>query len=197
MGPRVGTTAVGNTLMTGVAVAGTAVPMTSCPDSRGGRVTAREMGVLIMRSACSLFLSVYVASGEERLHRVTSAPGMLGSGLPNFVAPNLPGLPIIQRDQSVSEGPRQLSLSSGDGSGLLPRAALRGRFLLSSAHTKRPKSTHPFIPGSQGTLLTRVHFPSRSCGHPQELMRFLLSSIRMRYLMTEMTPEFERHDRCS
>ena len=55
-----------------------------------------------------------------------------------------------------------------------------GRFLLSSAHTKRPKSTHPFIPGSQRMLLTRVQFAVQVVRTSPELMRRLASSIRIR-----------------
>lgn len=63
------------------------------------------------------------------------------------------------------------------GSGFLPGLGPPGRFLVSSAQTKRPKSTQPFIPGSQGNSLTRVHLPPISCGHPHELMRFPLWAV--------------------
>src|SRR3989338_9577588 len=63
-----------------------------------------------------------------------------------------------------------VSGKSGGGSGALPPHPPAGRFLLSSAQTKRPNSTQPFIPGSQSRSLTRAHLPFCSCGHPQELI---------------------------
>src|SRR3989338_7257148 len=63
-----------------------------------------------------------------------------------------------------------VSGNSGGGSGALPPHPPAGRFLPSSAQTKRPNSTQPFMPGSQGRSLTRAHLPFCSCGHPQELI---------------------------
>ena len=45
-----------------------------------------------------------------------------------------------------------------------------GRFLPGSANRKRPASTQPFMPMSQGLFSTFWHFPSTSCGQPQLLI---------------------------
>jgi hypothetical protein len=45
---------------------------------------------------------------------------------------------------------------------------LRRSFLSSLAKTKRPCRTQPFMPGSQGRLLTFAHRSFASCGQPQE-----------------------------
>lgn len=51
---------------------------------------------------------------------------------------------------------------------------LPGRFFASLEKRKRPASTQPFIPGSQGRSATRVHRPSASCTHPQPPIAHLL-----------------------
>jgi len=52
-------------------------------------------------------------------------------------------------------------------SGVRGRVVPAGRFFAGSLKVKRPNSTQPFIPGSQGRLSTRWQRPFTSCGHPQ------------------------------
>ena len=64
-------------------------------------------------------------------------------------------------------------------SGVRVRVVPAGRFFAGSLKVKRPNSTQPFIPGSQGRLSTRWQRPFTSCGHPQPPL-IIRTSVRPR-----------------